>query len=153
MAAIFVISGSGTWNGRAWPGHQSALQTSTGTQVHKLVHCCQLGNERTAQEGGGGFGQSNASCVDWPRLGQLSGLNAPTAVGFPVITLLASFWNSESQGFRTRIIMDQSQSTKIVRICSEHGHFQGKTIASNSLNWPCHDSTSVSLTAKISLNR
>ena len=77
-----------------------------------------------------------------------------TAVGFPIITSLASFWKSESQGFRTRIIMDQSQSTKIQgRICSEHGNFQGKTIASNSLNWPCHDSTSVSLTAKISLNR
>ena len=77
-----------------------------------------------------------------------------TAVGFPVITSLASFWNSESQGFCTRIIMDQSQSTKIqVRICSEHGNFQGKTFISNSLNWPCHDSAFVCSTAKISLNR
>ena len=25
----------------------------------------------------GGSGQANASCVDWPRLGQLSGLNGP----------------------------------------------------------------------------
>ena len=50
-----------------------------------------------------------------------------TAVGFPVMTSLASFWNSESQGFRTWIIMDQSQSTEIeVRICSEHGNFQRK---------------------------
>ena len=111
------------------------------------------GNERTAQEGTRGSGQSNASCVDWPWLGQLSGLNAPQW-DFPVITSLASFWNSESQGFRTWIIMDQSQSTKIqVRICSEHGNFQGKTFTSNSLNWPCHNSASVSLIAEISLNR
>ena len=90
MAAIFVISGSGTGNARAWPGHQSALQTSMGIQLHKLVHCRQQGNERTTREGTRGL---------WTVQRELRGLTTTgpalkikcTAVGFPVITSLASF--------------------------------------------------------------
>ena len=139
------------WTGMAWsPVCTADFHGGTTTQT-----CALLPTGEPANCSGGDQGL-------WTVQRQLRGLTTTgpalrfkcTAVGFPVITLLASFWNSESQGFRTRIIMDQSQSTKIqVQIFSEHGNFQGKTIASNSLNWPCHDSTSVSLTAKISLNR
>ena len=153
MAAIFVISGSGTGNGRAWPGHQSALQTSMGIQLHKLVHCRQQGNERTAQEGTRGL---------WTVQRELRGLTTTgpavrfkwTAVGFPKITSLASFWKSEFRRFHIWIIMDQSPSRKIqVRICSKHGDFRRKILASNSRKWPCHDPASKCSTTKISLNR
>ena len=76
------------------------------------------------------------------------------AMGFPKITALASFWNSKLRRFRAWIFMDQSQPRKIqVRICSKHGDFRRKILASNSRKWPCHDPASVYSTTKMSLNR
>ena len=77
-----------------------------------------------------------------------------TAMGFPKITSLASFWNSKLWRFRAWIFMDQSQPRKIqVRICSEHGDFRRKILASKSRKWPCHDPASVCSITKMSLNR
>ena len=153
MAAIFVISGSGTRNGRAWPGHQSALQTSMGIQLHKLVHCRQQGNELTAQEGPRGHWTVQRELRGLTTTGPALGFMC-TAVRFPVITSLVSFGKSEFRRFHIWIIMDQSPSRKIqVRICSQHRDFQGKISPYNSLKWPCHDSASVCSTAEFSLNR
>ena len=147
MVAIFVISGSGTGNGRAWPGHLVCTADFHGDTTTQTWALLPTGERANCSRGDQGL---------WTIQRELRGLTMSgpalrfkcTAVGFPVITSLASFWNSESQGFRTWIIMDQSQSTKIqVRICSEHGNFQGKTFISNSLNWPCHDSAFVCSTA------
>ena len=77
-----------------------------------------------------------------------------TAMGFPKFTSLASFWNSKLRRFRAWYFMDQSQPSKIqVRICSKHGDFRRKILASNSRKWPCHDPDSVCSTAKMPLHR
>ena len=77
-----------------------------------------------------------------------------TAMGYPKITSLASFWNSKLRRFRAWIFMDQPQPRKIqVRICSEHGDFRQRILASNSRKWPCHNPASVCSTTKMSLTR
>ena len=126
MAAILVTAGSGTGNGLAWHGN-------TTTQT-----CASLPTGEQANCSGGDEGL-------WTGQHELRGLTTTgpavrfkwTTVGFPKITSLASFWNSEFWRFRAWIFMDQSQPRKIqVWICSKQGDFQRKILASNSLKWP-----------------
>ena len=150
MVAIFVITGSGIrkLTGMAWsPVSTVDFHGKTTAETCALLPIGERPN------------CSGRDQVLWTGPRELRGPTTTgpvarckcTAVGFPVITLLASFWNSEHQRFRTLIFIDQSQSMKIqVRICSEHGNFRRKTLASCSFKWPCHDLAFVCSINKIS---
>ena len=163
MVAIFLYIRKGTGHGKAWSSLRAAdllrahnynivalprqipLQTVYWLGLVKLTK----GTERAAQW---------VRDVQPRKMRRLTATGPAvrfkwTAMGFPKITSLASFWNSKLRRFRAWIFMDQSQPRKIqVRICSEHGDFGRKILASNSRKWPCHNPASVP-TTKMSLNR
>ena len=164
MAALFVYIRKGT--GMEMPGQACELQTYSehiSTTLSPYLgesHCKQctdsdLSNWQKGTEWAAQWGRD----VQPRELRRLTTTGPAvrfkwTAMGFPKITSLASFWNSKLRRFQAWIFMDQSQPRKIqVRICSKHGYFRRKILASNSRKWPCHDPAAVCSTTKMSLNR
>ena len=164
MVAIFVYIQKGTGRGNAWSSLRAAdllkahsynivalprripLQTVYWLRLVKLTK----ETERAAQWGR----DVQPRELRWLTTTGQAVRFKWTALGFPKVTSLASFWNSKLRRFQAWIFMDQSQPRKIqVRICSKHGDFRRKISASNSRKWPCHDPASVCSTTKMSLNR
>ena len=157
MVAIFVYIRKGT--GVEMPGQACELQTCSEHISRTLLpylsesHCKQCtdsdwqkGTERAAQWGR----DVQPRKLRWLTTTGPAVRFEWTAMGFPKITSLASFWNSKLRRFRAWIFVDQSQPRKIqVRICSKHGDFRRKILASNSRKWPCHDPASVCSTTKM----